>query len=543
MDIIGVILSKELVCECKSTNICDMTELLKTLFTYRSVFLALKDELGNYSYYNMIKLYSTQPMYREDGPTLDDIDTWDELTDYLTGMPTEMLALYEERILVPNIMEVEEGRYQITPFRSNLEEQLKVCSLENTIGFTIEYANHAIPFYRESQSKTWNLPDLALRQEQPLINMSGTIPIINGRAFYREVWTNPDTHQEEMFIHQAGRWLMHSNWNGMNTRTVKHKYIPSDHSYKPLYVPYAGNEQPSSTSYQYNKNMLAIDFSEIGSIELIKLSDCLEGKVLGTDTTIYNPPVTDDINKSWIKRPITGGISSSYTISFKLPSINPQGIPIVCICGRLYYPHDGVDTMMDGDQVKVVLTIDHNEFKHILLSNMQWFDKHVGTSTMLDIKVYTTLSQLFIDPLIGNGTPEDAERYLYEDLSIPFVIWLTTDKRIVTTTSKPEMLIRPDKLLFQQHAGGILMNRKTREVVDYVRIPYDRGVITNMAMQRPLCTLLQEDVYHLMGNAVGYERSAWVGKNRYIKFPAPNIRDIDNYVLVDVGYTEMNNEY
>ena len=146
---------------------------------------------------------------------------------------------------------------------------------------------------------------------------------------------------------------------------------------------------------------------------------------------------------------------------------------------------------------------------------------------------------MFVDTEYSNGTPEDVARYLYEDLSVPFVIMLYTDKNVVMTRTAPKMTIGPDKLLFPKHVGGLLINKTTREIVDYIRIPYENSTLVEFCQQRPL-NILQKDLHHLTDPSIAFEFNNYDSAPKYKPFKYfDKSRSLNNFELVDFAYQEL----
>jgi hypothetical protein len=170
---------------------------------------------------------------------------------------------------------------------------------------------------------------------------------------------------------------------------------------------------------------------------------------------------------------------------------------------------------------------------------MQWYGKQTSGTTITKADPTSTLNELFKDTPITGDTTKDLYRLLNEDLSVPFVVVLHPHKRITTTITKPKMVINPDKLLFPADVGGLLYNTKTREIIDYTRIPYASGTLVEMSIPRRL-RVINKDPHRLVDPQIGFEWNSFKNREKYVKFNMyDELRDINNYVLIDFAYMEV----
>ena len=569
MLISGIILNHNMNSVCISTDVLSYTELISKMSEYNVVVLALRIDMESYLYLDFHKFKNEQPLEFNNGES---VTSWDDLRRYLDNFEITHLQTYMKKTIIPRLMQKSDQLYVPTPFYSNIESQLRILGLENTMGFDVELGNHDDPFTRTLIGLEEFSPDIIIRQTSASsnINLEQSIPIVNGSVFYPYVWTNPSTSDKEMFAYQAGKYYINSNWNMKNYKTVPYRKSINENQ-QIIHKRYAGSDSPFvEHAPHYNKGIMLIDFSSIGSIDCVKLSDCSNGEIYGygDDETIteqihvINPPVdgkydvmttcertrhkklvqrksTHKHDKSWFKGIITKDKVSFYRISFTLPSNIEPGIPILCLFGKMFFLHEDVTIQNTSAGYRVTAVIQKDVVHTALLSNLQWFGKQIPETGFVEGVVKPTFDQLFVDTEVTNGTPDDVQRYLYEDLSIPFVIILRTDKNVVMTRTAPKMTIGPDKLLFPKEVGGLLINKATREIVDYIRIPYENSTLVEFVQQRPL-NILHKDIHHLTDPALAFEFNKYSAAPKYKPFRYFEAeRSLNNFELVDFAYQEL----
>ena len=569
MLISGIILNHKMDSVCMSTDVLSYSELISRMSEYNVVVLALRIDMESYLYLDFHKFKNEQPLVFSDNTP---VVTWSDLKRYLDNFEISFLQKYMKKTIIPRMMQQSVNTYIPTPFYSNIETQLRIVGLENTMGFAVELGNHDDPFDRVLLGMEQFSPDIVIRSTSVTsnIDLDQSIPIVNGSVFYPNVWTNPSTGAKEMFAYQAGKYYINSNWNMKNYRTVP--YIKSlNEDQRIIYKRYKGGDVPFvEHAPHYNKGMMLIDFSSIGRIKCIPLSSCTNGEILGygentTDTqqiNVINPPINgryDVMNatertqhrrnvqqksrthfdRSWFKGIVTKDKVSYYQISFTLPDDTEPGIPILCLFGKMFFLHEHVTIQNIGDKYRVTAVLQKDIVHKTLLSNLQWFGKQIPETGFVESVVGPTLDQLFIDTDTTNGTPDDVQRYLYEDMSIPFVIMLHIDKNVVMTRTAPKMTIGPDKLLFPQNVGGLLINKTTREIIDYIRVPYENSTLVEFVQQRPL-NVLNKDLHHLVDPSIAFEFNNYKSAPKYKPFRYFEAeRSLNNFELVDFAYQEL----
>jgi hypothetical protein len=539
MLIVGIILNTDVSSECISPLAYNYSNFISDMSKYKHVSLALQLDTDSFLFLDAKKIFAEQPIEMENETVR--VDSWDKLNDYIIKFDKELLQNYLTKTIVPRLIRVSDNKRIPCPFYSNIETQLRIIGGENTFGISAELADINDPYRPVSKGTGWGAPDVRIiNTGRTDIDFNNTIPVINGNVFYPEVVLNQETGRYDLFALQAGKWVTHCNWNQSKVKTVKHNRIPSETN-NPYVDKYAGGELPVMNVFNYNKGLMLIDFSSIGTISTYKLAACRDCKLSGNETTIKTPvsgnPKTNP-DTAWFKPIETKNYNvTTYTFEFTLPKGAQPGIPIVCICGKLFFNKEHVRTVTNNDDIKITISIPHDEFDNILLSNLQWYGKQIPGTSLVEADPSTTLKEVFIDAVMGHGSVEDVNRYLNEDLNVPYVIMLHTNNKTMMTHTQPKMTLGPDKLLFPSDVGGLLINKKSHEIIDYVRIPYASGTLVEFSMQRPLLALHDEDQHTLTRPQLGFENIGYEQTNKYMQFNrVDNLRDISNFELIDFAY-------
>ena len=587
---------------CKSISVITYDEFTSLMSEHSTSSVVLQIDSDSYLFIDIGKLIREQPMSIVSDDQTIQVTSWSLLQTYLDHLESDIFRRYLTTSIVPRYWEIpiktsdskfkenktyftrtgnsfieityeagsdipsdktyyeysqSEKQHELTPFFSNIGTQLRIRSVENTIGLDAEYCNHDSPYERRNLHSNVYAPDIAIINKglRDTINFKNTIPVINGAVFYSSLFNNAVTGNSELIAHEAGKWLINCDWNQANVKTSKHKQIPNTveirhdnktliHSIGTLMDEYKGGDAPTESAYCYNKSIILIDFSTLGNIEIIKLSDCLNGHVEYGYNNTYTDDIPDvpdkkqDIHRAYLKGSVTRPYCSYYNIEFDLPSGTTSGIPIVCICGRLFYLKEDSSIRISEDKITLSVKIERELFHRMILTNLQGFGKQIHGTGFVEEHAELTLNELFKDTPIGSGSPEDVKRYLYEDTMIPFVIMLHTDKKLVCTKTRPIMTLGPDKFLFPPYAGGLLINKRTREIIDYVRQYYGSYTLVETSMLRPI-NYINKDYKQIVAPALAFEFNKYKSRSKYKHFDTYDEgRDLDEYMLLDFAYTE-----
>ena len=537
MTIIGVILNKLMSSNCMSVDVISFTDFEEIAAEYSKAVIVLQLGEESYLFIDAIKLFEEEPLTLGENST--HVSSWTELAEYLNNFDSNILQKYSTTTIVPRTWKVSdsngEQRFETTPFFSNIGTQLKIKSVENTFGLNVEYCDHSNFYERRKYGRSWNYPDISIFHTgiDNLVNFNNSIPIVNGMVFYPEVIQNTETGRDELVAFEAGKMLVASDWNQSRVKTVKHNKVFNNGTIINDY--YEGNETPLFDSYCYNKGVMVLDFTPLGNISIIKLSDCTghvnEDYKSTSNITISNP--NRSIHTAFIKGSINYDNCSYYLINIELPIGTELGVPIVCICGRLFYLHEDTQITTTDDKIHLSVKIEKSLLTEIVLSNMQWFGKQITGTNIVETTIQSTLDNLF-----NETENSDIEHLLHEVNLTPFVIMLHSNKKLICTKTKPKITIGPDKFIFPTNAGGLLVNQRTREIVDYVRQFYASGTLIETCLQRPM-NLIVNDIKQLDNDSVAFEVNKFKSRSKYKEFNEYiPCRTLDDYILIDFSYTE-----
>ena len=494
MHIKGIIRHLNYHSYCYDTSAITLGDVLGSQDGTQQVILCLEEDEGSILFVDLMKLYAEQPA------SANGVVDWDTLLSYLTNLDKTVLVRYQTVTLVPyRMLTIQDGvkTYIATPFYTTITTTLKIVSVENDFGIDVGYGSHLSPEIRNNVRLKWNLPDLVFTKATPgdVVNFNNTIPVVNGIVCY------PYVYKDTLFAYKGA--------------------------------------QLASKMRDLNKNILLIDYSQLGSLTTIPLYKCELIRITGLDETLT---VTDDIVQQDDSVKFQGTIEeyvhSAIKIEFYLPEGTEPGFPMVCIAGRMFEPSSyHVKLYGDGTRYKVELVLDRKLLETIVAANLQKFNKYIKNTTMVKVVLDIMIHHLFRDPDQITGTIEEELAIAkYMDKTVPFVSLLHSEEPMVHNIIEPIKVLYPDKLLFPPDTGGLLINKKTREIVDYVKIPYDSGLLVTFPPQRELRLLDRDNLYDLTTNNVALRQHNTSYSDKYNPFSMEydEIRALDNYVLYDL---------
>lgn len=498
MTIIGIIHQKPNNSLCYEKSGIPFLELLTSIELHDRLYLVIENEDEFISYHDFSRILIDQPVFRSG------VTTWEELELMFTE---ELLTAYPAQVLVPakciyseTIDLVTRTYVKLTPFSSNILNQLNIFSVENNMGMDVAYTSRNSPYTRNVQAIKWTLKDLVFTHTgtSPVIDFANTIPIVNGLACYPKVWNG------ELFAYEGANLL----------RNI-------------------GSE---------NKNLVLLDFSKVGELETHLLANCvnLSSFSTGTHTTSMTED-EGDVTKVKFVGDIELYDTDEFVIKVELPENASHGIPILCIGGRLFFPYEdklGIKTV--GEKRVVTFTLKRITLEKILAANLQKFGKQINNTGNINVDVNDFLDYLFVDHLgdyyTDQITEEASVRKYFADTCIPFISIIKSDSTLAFKKSTPIGTILPDKLQFEPNAGGLLINGATREVVDYVKIPYESCTLVTFADWKPLELIERDSPHGLAGKAFAGTKHNYQRKDAWNPFSlATDERDLNNYYLLDIG--------
>ena len=494
MHIKGIIRHLNYHSYCYDTSAITLGDVLGSQDGTQQVILCLERDEGSILFVDLMKLYAEQPV------SANGVVDWDTMLAYLTNLDTTVLVRYKTTTLVPYRMLTIQNNvktYIATPFYTDITTTLNIYSVENNFGIDVGYGSHLSPGTRNNIRLKWNLPDLIFTKAIPgdVVNFNNTIPVVNGVVCY------PYVYADTLFAFRGA--------------------------------------QLTSKVADLNKNILLIDYSNLGSLTTIPLYKCEHICTTGLDETLT---VSDDIVQQEDSVKFQGSIKehthATIKIEFYLPKDTEPGYPMVCIAGRMFEPSSyHVKLYTAGDRYRVEVVLNRKLLEIIIAANLQKFAKYVKNTTMVKIALDTTLKNLFQDPDNFTGTTEEElAASKYQDRTVSFISLLHSEEPMVHNIIEPIRILYPDKLLFPADTGGLLINKKTREIVDYVKIPYESGNLVTFPPQSELRLLNRDNLYDLTANniALRQHNAAYSDKYNSFSIEYDDVRSLDNYVLYDL---------
>ena len=501
MQILGIIRQVDRINKCFDTTAITLVEALSyDSYSGRTILCLEVDDKTKFL--DLTRMFAEQPIA---------VDTWDDLITYLEPMVDAFVLRYTVWCLVPDKMMtiINDVKTLIpTPFKSTITEELNIFSVENKFGIDVGYGSHLFPEQLNNRKIKWALQDLVVTATtpKPAVDFNNTIPVVNGIVCYPKVIGN------RLYAYQGSKIV--------------------------------------SKIKDHNKNIVLVDFSPLGTLSTIKLSDCELIKIQGAATHMSDPSdqgLIDDtgrFKKEYVdtankyNAPIDVPDDTLITMSFYLPEGVYEGYPIVCIFGRMFDAStDNVLISGNRTRMKITIHIDRRRLETIISANLQKFGKYIKNTTMTRIDMKTQIENLFRDwdALQGDTVAEKAGDF-YQDKMVGFVCMLRSKEPLVHNVIRPIQTLPPDKLQFPAGAGGLLMNMYTREIVDYIRVPFENSTLVTFPHQDHLRMIDDDNPNALIKPqvAISAHNPAYVDKHNKFDLEYSDIRRLDNYVLYDL---------
>lgn len=457
-----------------------------------------KDE--EVKYYDLCAILSDQPVW------VNDVKDWASLEVYFNNLISTVLNRYIVHVVVPDSLLIKEGNKLIftkNPYPSTQSKQLRIWSLDHHDEVSMDYGYHMSPNVINNKTLKHVLNDIVFTSSVGTgkINLRNSVPVINGIVCYP----------------------IYSGENRMYA--VNGKY-------------YFRKRNPITT------NSILIDFSPFGDIQTIKFSDCtlvsihgfeektyVNGFVKGnpvdktTDTDLF---IGSDKDHDYRALP-------EIKITFDLPE-GSTGIPILSMFGRLFTSSScgKIRYFKYDNTIRVVFTIKHHELEQIFISNcMKTRQKIKDTPFYLAI-LKENIERMFglIDPLTEDSSFKEQRNQLF-DFTIPFVVLVNTDKDFDVAYSSPIINVNHESLFFKPNSGGILINSKTYEIIDYVKVPYKNGTLCTFYHSDPLYKIENDNLKSLTNEQFYTEALA---SNIGDKVDTEDLHDTKNLLLMDFFY-------
>lgn len=254
-----------------------------------------------------------------------------------------------------------------------------------------------------------------------------------------------------------------------------------------------------------SKGIMLLDFSPIANMSVIRLSSCNKIDTAINSHLRFTLPEGDYLNKTIM----------------------------LVIAGRLFKQNE-LNLNVVGNTTTVDIELDKKLMECILASNFFKFNQKIFNTSNMMIDINHYLDHVYDDR--NNMTFQEeilAVKHKFADTNIPFVIVLD-NPNINYRTFDPLLTIKPDKLKFEDNVGGLLVNKSTRDIIDYTRIEY---TTTTLVTINPITILNMTDRTNkdtLDTEAIAYTRDNYASIDRWNPFNLyNNLNDPNNYMLLD----------
>lgn len=468
------------------------------------IFLGF-DHDGLMRYFNFTKLLNSQPVAYEN------VTSWDKVEEYFNTLNTRVLEAIETNILLPSTyLTQKDGKLVsiINPYASTSNKHLRIFSGDNDPNIMMEYGSVNFPSITNNEALQHLLEDVVVSTDygEGKLNLKNTLPVINGVVCYPEF-----TSDGSVLYARRGT-----------------RYVKSD--------------------TKFATNTVLIDVTDLGDLECIKLSKCQEVSVSSGSATMVE---TDEIHHGNLLDPNDNGDyvglyrntsvrnRETANIAFDLPE-NTDGYPVLVLFGRIITPLEGkVKYTKINDRIRVSCSIPINILNNILVSNLNKEGKRIPGTGFYRSYLSNNLSNIFKDTESHRhgSVYEDAESEALADLlddTISFVALIKTDKKVTMTVREQTFKCNNKALWFASEfpVGGILINPKTLEIIDYTKIQYLNGSLVTFAEQDVLFNIASDNYTDSYSDAFMVDKEPIGIKLDIFK----NIRNVKDLVLIDISY-------
>lgn len=498
MTIVGIIQQVSRHNFCYDKSAITLEDVLASQIL-QQIVLAVEDDEQNLRYVDLTKLYAEQPV------GANGVCNWVTLEGYLSRLSVTTLDRYNVAVLVPRRMfKIIDGVKTLvpTPFASHIQAELNIYSVENNFGIDVAYGSHRAPGTRNNKKIKWNLPDLvfSLIGPEESVNFANTIPYVHGVACY------PEVYKGELFAYQGA--------------------------------------QLASKIEDLNKNIVLVDYSQLGNLNVIPLYNCEPIEITGLqETETHSDKEIEFEDTVKFQGTMTDFTNDTVRITFLLPEGTEQGYPLVCIGGRVFEPSTHHVAMYhEGSRLKCIIELDRHLLEIILAANLEKFRRTIKNTSEVRVVVDATIRNLFNNPDTYTGTTEEElAMQRYADKTVAFIAVLHSKEPLVHDIIEPTMVLYPDKLKFPLNSGGLLINKYTREVIDYVKIPYDTGILVTFPVQEELRLMQRDNFYDLAAPTLAIRQHNTSYTDKYNPFSQEyvDVRRLDAHVLYDLTVARL----
>ena len=369
----------------------------------RKTLAAIQAERSNTVYYAVIVNNSDDVVFLNLTTMLQEMESVRTAVNWLAFLALltdNLISFYrDDTVVVPaqQLCLLDNGTEKLstTPFQGAAQINPIIKSLEHNDEFIVDYGTIENPSLRNQKHLIFMLNDLIISHHNllhPTVNFNNVLPIVNGSVHY------PQLFNGELFV-RGGSEVCYST---------------------------DGTNQP----------VILIDFTPVGNMELIRLSDC------SFDDSVFD-------NASFITLP-TNKTVNNKTAFF-------------VIANRLFLPHE----LEWVNPTTFILSPKSLNVGRLLLHQKALKDAYLTNTGTI-----TTTDATF-----------DASLHAPTDYS-NFVVLIDTPnlKCIPAVTSLP---VTHNSVLFPGRCGGLLRKHDTKAIVDYTRIEYETDTLVSFTDPLP----------------------------------------------------------
>ena len=273
------------------------------------------------------------------------------------------------------------------------------------------------------------------------------------------------------------------------------------------------------------RDILIMEFENLGELKTYKLSECTKLYVHKSSKKQHSLPTNGFLRASSFD-----AYNRQYvSIAFKLPKNSPDGIPVLCIGGRLFYPNfDLLETVKIDDELHVIFAINRIILEGILSVNLHKQIPANSRENIARINVDSFLDNLF-NPSFTDIT---------QDCTIPFISIIQTDEPIYFKLSHPKMTFdKTNILLFPRKSNGILYHYPSRDMVDHIKIHYDSSTIVSVPNEQARYLNVSTNPRSYTANKFGFGWHNYNEHDVHNKFKdKKDVACLNNLKLFDIGY-------
>lgn len=499
MLITGIIYTKQHRATCVATNVITLAEILQSSAVYTQVVILLNTNETTTLIIDLLKLADGQSF------SANNITDWASLITFLENF--DLLEQYITKTVIPmnmknrvaDINNAPSYQFIEPPMCNTTDVALKIVSLENNADIDVGFCNRINMETVFKDAQWYVLPDLLfVKKKSSVINFDNTIPFINGAACYSEIYT--------------GSLLTH------NGRLVLDK------------------------TSAYNKNIVFVDFTPYGALKKIPLWQCTDSIVQRGTTTSAILPFEKYVYSSQADKVVmqarTQEITvpnTEYRIEFTTPPCAVSSFPMLSICGSFFLPGANLSMQRQGDCYRVMFKITRSQLLVCIAAGLQRISSYIPNTTLMAPSADLVLNTLFQNHTLGSRLDTGGVQQTLQFLNSTqaFLSMITSDTQLVINEIAA-IDVLPEYLKFKPGVGGLLMNKTTGEIVDYVRSMYDDHTGVYPITQKPL-QVLRYDFNTAHKDNIVFEHRNQQGVDEYNKFDIyDEVRRLSNYVLIDI---------